>query len=62
MNMRSATLHTLADSGAASFIDLIGATCEGADDFNVNLLPGILHQLIKEGRVIVDCGLYSAKK
>lgn len=64
VNMQSAVIHTLADSGAASFIDLIGATCEGCDDgeFKINLLPGVLHQLIKERRVAVDCGLYCIQK
>lgn len=62
MNMRKAILDTLSDSGGATFIGLIGVTCEHADDFNVNLLPGVLHQLVLEGRVVVDCGVYSAKK
>lgn len=62
MDMRRAIIATLADSGGATFICLIGVTCEHADDFNVNLLPSVLYQLILEGRVVVDCGVYSAKK
>lgn len=59
MNMQSAVLHTLTDSGPAEFTDLIGATCAGADDFNVNLLPGVLYHLINENKVKVNCGVYS---
>lgn len=60
--MRKAILATLADSGAATFVELIGVTCAGAEDFSIVLLPSVLYQLILEGRVVVDCGLYSAKK
>lgn len=59
MNMRRAIITTLQDSGPATFIDLIGACCAGADDFNVNMLPGVLYQLIRECKVVVDGGLYS---
>lgn len=58
MNMRAAIIATLTDSGPATFVQLIGVTCEHCDDFNVNILPGVLYQLVKECRVSVDGGLY----
>lgn len=62
MNMREAIVATLEDSGPATFVEVMGAACEGADDFNVNLLPGVLWQLGKEGKVKVDRGVYSGVK
>ena len=58
MNMRRAIIATLQDSGPATFIDLMGACCHGADDFNVNLLPGVLYQLVHDCTIGVDGGLY----
>lgn len=60
MSTREAILAALAVK-EASFVGLIKATC-GDPEWNVNLLPGVLYQLIKEGRVTVDCGVYSVVK
>jgi len=59
MNMQQAIIATLTDSGPGTFVDLIGATVIGAEDFNINILPSVLYLLVRDCVVVVDGGLYS---
>lgn len=61
MDTRQAVLTALSGSVPLSYVKLMGASCQVAPDCNLMLLPGVLHQLVLEGRVVVDCGVYSAK-
>ena len=61
MSMRAAIIRVLECSGPKNMLGIVKAVCDH-DDFRYNDLPGVLHYLIRDGRVAVDCGIYSLKK